>query len=167
MTAEIEEGKVDYRVRWRWIHHGTSQYLYLQFPVRVSDNATPEKTATAGVYVRVRRDLRTPSIEGQPLITEISDTARVGSIVYSLRGRDDDRMVCWSKPIMKIRQIRPICWDWKFWFLGWPEVWDDGHHACALLLHHKTRNGRNICEDGSQNRQTDILSRQYSVLAII
>ncbi len=58
-----------------------------------ADGATPEKTATAGVYVRVRRDLKDPTFESLPYQVTIPETLETGRVVFRLRGRDDDKMV--------------------------------------------------------------------------
>ena len=71
-------------------------FLYFQFQVTARDQANPEKTATAQVYVRVRRDLQAPKFESLPYAVTIPETLKPESnrVVFRLRGRDDDKMVC-------------------------------------------------------------------------
>ena len=57
------------------------------------DQANPEKTATANVYVRVRRDLKAPKFESLPYAVAIPETLERNRVVFRLRGRDDDKMV--------------------------------------------------------------------------
>lgn len=57
------------------------------------DQATPEKTGTTQVVIRVRRDLKDPKFEGGPYTASIPETLDVGRVVFRLRARDDDKMV--------------------------------------------------------------------------
>lgn len=65
----------------------------MQFQVTARDQANPEKTATAQVYVRVRRDLQPPIFESLPYTVTIPETLEVNRVVFRLRGRDDDKVV--------------------------------------------------------------------------
>ena len=68
-----------------------------QFQVTARDQANPEKTATAQVYVRVRRDLQAPKFESLPYAVTIPETLGLNRVVFRLRGRDDDKMVCFCR----------------------------------------------------------------------
>ncbi len=67
--------------------------LSLQFNVLATDGAIPEKNATTLIYVRVKRDLRDPIFESKPYKVIISEILPVGRVIFTLRGRDDDKMV--------------------------------------------------------------------------
>ena len=64
------------------------------------DQANPERTATANVYVRVRRDLKTPKFESLPYAVTIPETLERSRVVFRLRGRDDDKMVRFKNTIV-------------------------------------------------------------------
>ena len=57
------------------------------------DGADPEKTGSATVVVQVKRDLQPPRFEGTPYTASIKERSDLGSNVFTLRGRDDDKMV--------------------------------------------------------------------------
>ena len=58
-----------------------------------SDQAVPERNSTTLVYIRVKRDLQDPIFESVPYRVTVKETDPVGKLIYTLRGRDDDRMV--------------------------------------------------------------------------
>ena len=58
-----------------------------------TDGGEPERSATAAIYIRVKRDVKEPRFEGAPYKTSVSETAQVDASVFKLRGRDDDKMV--------------------------------------------------------------------------
>jgi protocadherin Fat 4 len=63
-----------------------------RFSVIVRDQSVPEKTATAGIYVQMKRDLQKPSFDGVPYSKTISEKLQPGTSVFRLAGRDDDKM---------------------------------------------------------------------------
>ena len=59
-----------------------------------SDGASPEKTATATVRVKVRRDLQVPEFRNEGVFQKsIYETAEVGSSVIRISARDGDKVV--------------------------------------------------------------------------
>ena len=60
------------------------------------DQASPAKTATAEVRISIRRDIIPPRFTGAPYRTTISESQRLDSVFYNVRGRDDDRQVRYS-----------------------------------------------------------------------
>ena len=67
-------------------------YSSTQFQVEASDNNDPPKTKKAGVQVVFKRD-KVPKFDNLPREQKISENAFNNSLVYTVRGRDDDRKV--------------------------------------------------------------------------
>ena len=70
-----------------------TKIVWCQFTVLARDGADPEKTGSATVVVQVKRDLQPPRFEGTPYTASIKERSDLGSNVFTLRGRDDDKMV--------------------------------------------------------------------------
>ena len=76
--------------------------LVQQFEVMASDNATPEKTTTVRVTVKVRRDLVPPEFRNNGVYDkEIYETADVGSSVITITARDSDSVVSLSVKVIR------------------------------------------------------------------
>ena len=67
-------------------------FSVLQFKVEVSDQSSPEKTASSNVQVTFVRD-KMPRFDNLPKVQEVSENVRNNSLIYSVKGKDDDKQV--------------------------------------------------------------------------
>ena len=68
-----------------------------QFKVRATDTATEPRSRESNVYVRFIRD-RSPRFDNLPREQSVSENARNNSLVFTVSGRDDDKVVSLVTP---------------------------------------------------------------------